>query len=154
MVAIHTPLDKSTVYTPVTKTCRVATDRGMLPRQFAWERINDISSLHPEGRFRRAAMDAAKKFVADMGRQGFDLLTPEADMLVYGPVRHRDFSAPGHGLPTWRPAPGASPSFRASGFDVYEEHNDDAEDFLLRAEFLAKRVHLAEYIKREDTPAS
>ena len=148
MVAIHTPVDKGTVYTPVTKTCRVATDRGMLPRSFTWVRINDISSLHPEAMFRRAAMDAAKRFVADMERQGLTLITPEADMLVYGPVRHRDFSAPGVGAPTWTPAPGMSPTFRATGYDVYENHNDDAEDFLLRAEFLSKKVHLAvQYIK-------
>jgi hypothetical protein len=149
MVAIHTPITKGTVYTPVTKTCRVATDRGMIPTQHNWVRINDISSLHPYGTFRRAAMDAAKRFVADMERQGFSLITPEADMLVYGPIRHRDFSAPGVGAPTWRPAPGMSPTFRASGYDVFEDHNDDAEDFLLRAEFLSKRVHMVEYIKKD-----
>ena len=69
-------------------------------------------------------------------------------MLVYGPVRHRDMS--GAGAPTWRPAPGASPSFKATGFDIYEDHDDDAEDFLLRAEFLAKKVHMVEYRIRED----
>ena len=149
MVAIHTPIDKGTVYTPVTKTCRVATSRGMIFSPCNWKRINDISSLHPEAQFRRVAMDAAKKFVADMERQGLTLITPEADMLVYGPIRHRDFSKPGHGAPTWQPAPGASPTFRSSGFDIYEDHNDDAEDFLLRAEFLSKRVHLAEYIVKD-----
>lgn len=149
MVAIHTPVNKGTVYTPVTKTCRVATDRGMLRRQFVWERINDISSLHPEAMFRRAAIEAAKRFVADMERQGFELLTPEANMLVYGPVRHRDFSQPGFGAPTWRPRPGMDPTFRSGGFDVTEEWTEDAEDFLLRAEFLARKVHLAEYIIKD-----
>ena len=149
MPAIHTPANKGTVYTPVTKTCRVATDRGMLLHPYVWVRINDISSLYPESLFRRAAMAAAKQFVADMERQGFSLLTAEADLLVYGPVRHRDFSAPGAGAPTWRPSPTSEPTFRASGFDVYEDHNDDAEDFLLRAEFLSKRVHMAEYIIKD-----
>ena len=149
MPAIHTPVSKGTVYTPVTKTCRVATQRGMLPRQFAWERINDISSLYPEGTFRKEAISAAKKFVADMERQGLSLITAEADLLVFGPVRHRDFSKPGYSAPTWRPRPGMDPTFRSTGFDIYEEHNDDAEDFLLRAEFLAKRVHMVEYIIKE-----
>lgn len=149
MVAIHTPADKGTVYTPVTKTCRVATDRGMLPRQFAWERINDISSLYPEATFRKAAIAAAKRFVADMERQGLTLITPEADMLVFGPVRHRDFSKPGFSAPTWQPRPGMDPTFRASGFDIYEEHNDDSEDFLLRAEFLSNRIHLVEHIRSD-----
>lgn len=149
MVAIHTPLDKGTVYTPVVKTCRVATRRGMLPRAFSWERINDISSLWPEATFRKEAIASAKKFVADMERQGFDLITPEADMLVYGPLRHRDFRKPGHAAPTWQPRPGMVPTFRSSGFDIYEEHNDNSEDFLLRAEFLAKKVHMAEYIIKE-----
>lgn len=151
MVAIHTPIDKATVYTPVTKTCRVATNRGMLPRAFVWERINDISSLYPEATFRKEAMAAAKKFVADMARQDppLELITPEADVRVYGPLRHRDFRKPGHAAPTWRPRPGMDPTFRSTGFDIYEEHNDDAEDFLIRAEFLAKRVHLAEYVIKE-----
>lgn len=148
MPAIHVPLDKGTVYTPVMKTCRVAAERGMLRQQYAWVKINDISSLWPDSQFRAEAMKAAKQFVANMAKEGFELITPEADMLVYGPLRHRDFS--GAGAPTWRPAPGASPSFKASGFDIYEEHNDSSEDFLLRAEFLAKKVHMVEYIKKDN----
>lgn len=147
MTAIHVPLDKGTVYTPVTKTCRVSTERGMLPRQFSWERINDVSSLYPEATFRKVALDAARRFVADMEKQGLDLITPEASMLVFGPVRHRDLTK--GSSPTWRPAPGADATFQPFGFDIFEEHNDDAEDFLLRAEFLAKRVHMAEYVIKE-----
>ena len=150
MVAIHVPVNKGTVYTPVSKTCRVATDHGMVPRQFVWERINDISSLYPEATFRKEAMRAAAKFVADMERQGFSLITAEADMLVYGPVRHRDFSKPGFSAPTWQPRPGMDATFRATGFDIYEEHNDDSEDFLLRAEFLSKKVHMVEYTIKEN----
>lgn len=149
MVAIHTPLDKGAVYTPVTKTCRVATDRGMIRFPKQWTRINDLSTLHPEGQFRTVALDAAKRFVADMERQGLTLLTPEADMLVYGPIRHKDFSK--HAAPTWTPAPGAAPTWRSSGFDISETDSSDAEDFLLRAEFLAKRVHMVEYIKKDAT---
>lgn len=151
MVAIHTPIQKGTVYTPVTKTCRVATDRGMLRRQFHWERINDISTLYPEGQFRTTAIEGAKRFVADMERKGYSLITPEADMLVYGPVRHRDFSKPGFAAPTWQPRPGMDPTFRSGGFDVGDEWTEDAEDFLLRAEFLASRVHLAEYRIKDST---
>lgn len=150
MVAILTPLDKGTVYTPVTKTCRVATDRGMIRTPKAWVRINDLSSMWPEGQFRRAALDAAKRFVADMERKGLSLITPEADMLVYGPVRHRDFSKAGFGAPTWQPAPGMAPTFKATGWDMSEEWTEDSEDFLLRAEFLASRVHMAEHVIRED----
>lgn len=151
MVAIHTPLNKGTVYTPVTKTCRVATERGMLPRQFNWERINDISSLYPEATFRRAALDAAKRFVADMAKQGLDLITPEASMLVFGPVRHRDLTQ--GSAPTWKPAPLADPTFRATGWGFDEDWDEDAEDFLLRAEFLAKKVHLVEYRIKEPESA-
>lgn len=147
MVAIHTPINKGTVYTPVEKTCRVATTRGMMRIPYHWVRINDISSLYPDGQFRQAAIDAAKKFVADMARQGLDLITAEADVRVYGPIRHRDFSKAGHAAPTWQPAPGASPTFRTTGFAHSEDPDSDAEDFLLRAEFLAKKVHMVEYIK-------
>lgn len=149
MVAIHTPIDKGTVYTPVMKTCRVATTRGMIFTPCAWTKINDISSLYPEGNFRKVAIEAAKKFVSDMERQGLSLITAEADMLVYGPIRHRDFS--GAAAPTWKPAPGMSPTFRAGGFSFLDEHETDFEDFLLRAEFLAKKVHMAEYIVKDTT---
>ena len=152
MVAIHVPVNKGTVYTPVTKTCRATCPRGLIWTPKNWIRINDLSSLEPEGRFRRAALDAAKAFVADMAKQGLDLITPEANMLVFGPVRHRDFSQAGHSAPTWQPAPGAAPSFRASGFDIFETFDDDAEDFLLRAEFLARKVHLVEYVIKEPEP--
>ena len=148
MVSIHTPLNKGTVYTPVTKTCRVATDRGMIWTPKAWVRINAISTLHPEGRFRKVAIDAAKKFVADMEKQGFSLITPEAGMLVYGPIRHRDFSGANSGA-TWRPRPEMDPTFRSTGWSLEEEPDSEYEDFLLRAEFLAKRVHMVEYVIKE-----
>jgi hypothetical protein len=148
MVAIHTPASRGTVYTPVMKTCRVATDRGMIrPPGFAWVRINAISSLWPDSQFRAEAIKAAKQFVADMERQGLELITAEADMLVYGPIRHRDFS--GAGAPTWRPAPGADPTFKAGGFAFSEDPDSDWEDFLLRAEFLSSRVHMVEYIIKD-----
>lgn len=147
MVAIHTPIDKGTVYTPVMKTCRVATTRGMIFTPCAWTKINDISSLYPEGRFRAVAIDAAKKFLANMEKDGLTLITAEADMLVYGPIRHRDFS--GAATPSWRPAPGMSPTFKTGGFSFSDEHETDFEDFLLRAEFLAKKVHMAEYIIKD-----
>ena len=147
MVAIHTPLSKGTVYTPVTKTCRVATERGMMRTQKAWVRINDLSSLWPEGQFRTVALDAAKRFVADMEKRGLELITPEADIRVYGPVRHRDMTK--HAQPTWKPSPESEPTWRSSGFDIYEENLDGSEDFLLRAEFLARKVHMVEYVIKE-----
>ena len=149
MVAIHTPLNKGTVYSKVEKTCRVATTRGTIRIPYRWVRVNDISSLYPDSQFRHVAIDAAKRFVADMARQGLDLITAEADVRVYGPLRHRDFSKAGHAAPTWQPAPGAAPTFRTAGFAHAEDPEDDAEDFLLRAEFLAKKVHMVEYVKKE-----
>ena len=147
MVAIHVPLNKGTVYTPVTKTCRVSTIFGMIRQPYVWVRINDISSLYPDGYFRTDAMAAARKFVDQMEKQGFSLLSAEADMLVYGPLRHRDFSKQSGA--TWRPQPGMAPTFRTVGFAHSEEPDSDAEDYLLRAQFLAKRVHMIEYVKKE-----
>lgn len=147
MTAIHTPANKGTVYTPVTKTCRVATDRGMIRTPKQWVRINDLSSMYPESQFRILALAAAKRFVSDMERQGLTLITPEADMLVYGPVRHKDWSK--HAAPTWRPMPTMDPTWKSSGFDIFETDQSDSEDFLLRAEFLARKVHMAEYIIKE-----
>jgi hypothetical protein len=118
-----------------------------------WVRINDLSSMYPEGQFRTVALDAARRFVSDMERQGLTLITPEADMLVYGPVRHRDFSKPGVAAPTWRPAPDSDPTYRTVGWELSEAWTEDAEDFLLRAEFLAKKVHMVEYVIRENESA-
>ena len=68
-------------------------------------------------------------------------------MLVYGPVRHRDFTK--QGAPTWRPTPESDPTYRTVGWDFSEDWNEDSEDFLLRAEFLSKRVHMVEYVIKD-----
>jgi hypothetical protein len=92
MTAIHTPIEKTKVYSAVTKTCRATVDRGLFRKQYNWVKVNDLDVLWPHNHVREAAIDAAKKFVEDMRKQGFSLLTAESDVEIYGPLRHHDFS--------------------------------------------------------------
>jgi hypothetical protein len=143
MTAIHTPIEKTKVYSAVTKTCRATVDRGLFRKQYNWVKVNDLDVLWPHNHVREAAIDAAKKFVEDMRKQGFSLLTAESDVEIYGPLRHHDFSK--STAPSWKPAPGAQSTYRTFGYGFAEEDMSDAEDFLLRARFLSSKMQRVEH---------
>jgi hypothetical protein len=143
MTAVHVPIEKTKVYSAVTKTCRATVERGVFQKQYRWVKVNDLDVLWPHNHVREAAISAAKKFVEDMRKQGFSLLTAESDVEVFGPVRHHDFSK--STAPSWAPAPGAKTTFRTFGYHNAEEDQDGAEDFLLRAQFLSSKMKRVEH---------
>ncbi len=108
-----------------------------------WKKINDLSELWPESRARHAAIFAAKKWIADMEKQGFQLLTAESDVLVAGPITHLDWSK--HASRSWEPGDGMSKTVRAGGRIVGAPEDTDYEDFLLRAQFLATKTRMVEH---------
>lgn len=146
------PVEKTKIYSAVTKTCRATVERGMFRKQYAWVKVNDLDQMWPGNQVRHAAISAAKKFVEDMRKQGFDLLTAESDIVVYGPLRHHDFSA--SASPQWSPSPGMKKTFKTFGYDfMNEEDPNDAEDFLLRAQFLSTKIRLVEHAIPEKVTA-
>lgn len=143
MTAVHVPIEKTKVYTAVTKTCRATVERGVFQKPYQWVKVNDLDVLWPHNHVRHAAIEAGKKFVEDMRKQGFDLLTAESDIVVYGPLRHHDFSQ--SASRSWQPAPEAKPTYRTFGYGFNEEDPNDAEDFLLRGQFLSSKMARVEH---------
>lgn len=107
-------------------------DSGMVHRQSRWERINDMPSLWPFSHLREAVLAGAKVFVSDLEKRGWKLLTPEADMLVCGPLQARNWSSAADG------------SFKATGRQAGEHLFPDKCDFILQAEFLYTKPWVAE----------
>jgi hypothetical protein len=142
-IAAHVPIEKTKVYSAVTKTCRATVERGLFQKQYTWVKVNDLDVMWPHSHVREAAMTAAKKFVEDMRKQGFNLLSAEADIQIYGPLRHHDFTK--SATPSWSPSPGMPGTFRTVGYGFGEEDPNDAEDFLLRAQFLSTKMKRVEH---------
>lgn len=140
---VNTPAEKTKVHIPVTLRCRVTVDRGMFYRQYRGCKINDMEQLWPYSHLRSAAMDGAKEWIRQMKLQDYELLTPESDILVMGPYKSRNWS--GAGSASWRPAPGAAPSFRAFSEMANEDPQAESADFILEARFLAGRLRMVEH---------
>lgn len=121
-----------TVHTRITRRGVLTVDSGLVHRQSRWERINDMPSLYPFSHLREAVMAGAKVFVSDLEKRGYKLLTPEADMLVCGPLQARDWSGAADG------------NFTAVGRQGGEHLIPDKCDFMLQAEFLSTKPWVAE----------
>lgn len=122
--------------TPVLLRGRVTIDRGICeliakhdPTYFPvrGRRVNDLQTLWPYDHFRREMFHAAKWFVGDMAKQGYSLLTAEADVRVFGPYQPRTYTRQLSRAP------------RVVGFDQTEDPDPTAADFVVQAEFLCRR---------------
>lgn len=131
--------DKSTtVHHPEERTARITVDRAVVQPGRVWNgvRINDLSSLWPYGELRVRLMSAAKKWIRDEGLRDRDLLTNEADILVYGPYRSRA------GTYTTPDALRKAMQERRTGvigYDESEDFNEAAADFVFKAQFISRR---------------
>lgn len=89
-------------------------------------RINDLSPLWPASYLRDALLSGAIKWVAAMRKQGFELLTSEASVRVWGPLKPK----------YWDQASGSSLFVRAHQ-DGEDPRNAMKADFIFLADFLA-----------------
>lgn len=114
----------ATVHAPEERTARITVDRAIVQPGRTWNgvRINDLSSLWPYGELRTRLMNAAKKWIRDEGLRQRDLLTAEADILVYGPYVARTYARSG-----------------VVGYDESEDPDPSAADFVFRAQFISRR---------------
>ena len=129
------------VHVPVTHRARMTVEREMALQQHRGTRINDLPSLYPFGALRERLLFAAKKWVADMEKQDFDLLSAEADVKVFGPYRSRagTFGDVKQRKRTTALGDVGQVSTPVTAYSEDEEFNPAAADYVLEADFLARR---------------
>jgi hypothetical protein len=127
-----------TVHVPEERTARITVDRAVVQPGRVWQgvRINDLSSLYPYGELRVRLMNAAKKWVRDEALRERDLLTAEADILVYGPYQSR---AGTYTTPDALKKAMQSERRGVIGYDESEDFNPAAADFVFTAQFISRR---------------
>lgn len=149
VAAIHVSVEKATQHIPVWLSAVVSCDRGLARRAYQRVKINDLSPLWPESHVRDLALRNARKFIADMRLQGYDLLTSEADVLLTGPKRSRGLqqqfgksTTAQHHVRRANRTVTLLPTVSRVGD---EEPFPEKEDFLIEAQFLSRRVRLVEH---------
>jgi hypothetical protein len=137
----------TTIHHPEERTARITVDREIVQPGRVWNgvRINDLSSLWPYGELRTRLMHAAKKWIADEVKRDRDLLTAEADILVFGPYQSR---AGTYTTPDALKQAMATQRTGVIGYDESEDFNEAAADFVFKAQFISRR-HRPVHTKRE-----
>ncbi len=104
----------------------------------AGERVNDLSPLPPERPFREAVMAGAQLFVRRLAatRERYSLLTPEADMRVWGPTQVFEAETDG-----------------AVAFRRDEWMHQDQLNFFIVGDFVAEYGFLVPAVTEEETKA-
>lgn len=128
----------TTVHNPEERTARITVDREVVQPGRVWNgvRINDLSSLYPYAELRVRLMNAAKKWIRDEALRDRDLLTAEADILVFGPYQSRagTYTTPDalrKAMQTQRTG--------VVGYSEDEDFNPAAADFVFKARFISRR---------------
>lgn len=137
MTLIRENLRAATVYAPETLRARLTVPRGMVPpdpkeadflRRYNGVAINSMAALWPYDELRTRCIAGAQQWVRHKAGQGYELLTAESDIKVYGPYRSR---AGTYG--------GDKKTIRVTGYAEDEDFNEDLADFVLEAQFLSSR---------------
>lgn len=137
-VLIRENLRAATIHAPVELTARLTVDREIVQPGRVWNgvRINDLSTLFPYSELRVRCMSGAKKWVRDMALRGEDLVTAEADILVYGPYQSR---AGTYTTPKGMQQAAKVGRSGAIGYSEGEDFNPAAADFVFKALFVTRR---------------
>lgn len=138
MTLIRVDERTTTVHEPVELTARLTVDREIVQPGKIWNgvRINDLSTLYPFGELRVRCMNGAKRWIADMAKQGKDLLTAEADIKVFGPYRSR---AGTYTTPEALMRRMLTQRQGVVGYSEDEDFNPAAADFVFKATFIERR---------------
>lgn len=136
MTLIRENLRAATVYAPETLRARLPVPRGIVPpdpatqdgyRVYNGVPIDSMAALWPYDELRTRCVDGAKQWVRHKAGQGYELLTAEADIKVFGPYRSRAGTYSG------------TKKARVTGYGEDEDFNEDLADFVLEATFLSSR---------------
>jgi hypothetical protein len=138
MTLIRVDRSSEAVHVPEERQARITVDRAIVQPGRVWNGvpINALSSLWPYGELRVRLMNAAKKWIRDERLRDRDLLTAEADILVYGPYRSR--------AGTYTTPDALKRSMQTTrtgivGYDESEDFNEAAADFVFKADFITRR---------------
>lgn len=118
---------------PVRLSGRCTTYRTLFTKQYRGVRVGDIvSDLHlaSQRHLSDDVLKAAKRFHADMLKQGFEPMQSPEGQILYGPYPHRDMSV-------FR-----SDGKQAAGWQGSEPEADEAADFIVQGVFMAPRGHM------------
>jgi hypothetical protein len=131
-VLIRENLGAATLAVPVRLRARMTVERELFTRQYRGEPIGALPDLHVPGRaraLRAVALDSARKFVADMARQGNNAVDEPGGFRLYGPYQSRD---------------GYLGADRANGSHQFEDKHPESADFVLEGAFIATRGKVVE----------
>ena len=119
---------------PIELRAMLTVDRSMVRQQYRGVRLNDLPSLYPFNHLRDELTGdkGIKRWLKDMAAQGYELLTPLGDVLVWGPYPHK------------RPVTGSDGEI-AVGRHMGEDVDPHAADFLFTATFLTRRAAAVDY---------
>jgi len=136
-VLIRENLRAATSYAPETLRARLSVPRGIVPpdpatqdgyRVYNGVPINSMVALWPYDELRTRCIDGAKQWVRHKAGLGYELITAESDIRVYGPYRSR---AGTYGK--------SKHDIKVTGYSEDEDFNEDLADFVLEAIFLSSR---------------
>jgi len=132
-VLIKEDQNKATHWLPVDLRAVFTVDMGCVHQQYKGVKIADLSSIWPASDFRQQALQAARKFVSDMRKRGYELVQNETDLLVWGPYRPRRWSL------------ALSGNFVATSHTEYDTPlTVGAGDFLITGSFVSKYARATE----------
>ena len=125
---IREALDKQQVAVPVSLNGAFPIPSDAIARTYRGVKFGEFIDIHPYAVVQRLAIEAAKKFVADMRLQGYELLGNETDLQLWGPYRDRTYEID-----------------KGVGFALTDEPFPEGKaKMLIAGRFLARRQHVVE----------
>lgn len=120
---------------PIERDAVITRATDIKPRQWRTVKINSLLLNPRDAELYRTSLMFAKRFVADMAKQGFGLLTNESDLLITGPYPHLESD-------TGRHADGRQ---KAIGRHFGQEQEEQWADFRITGQFLRSQPLTFEY---------
>ncbi|MGH2362440.1 MAG: hypothetical protein ACRDGM_18100 [bacterium] len=126
MVLILTDAATTRVAVPVELQARLTVERGVVKRQYRGVRLADISDIYPFDLIKKRLGSGIQRFIADMAKQEYEVISAEGDFKVTGPYRQRAMTADQN-----QP--------KIVGLQDGEDIFEDSADMVVTGMFLARR---------------
>ena len=127
---------------PEKRQSRATLPRALFRKQYNAVPLRDLSSLYPLAEFRTVAGDLVARWVRDYEAKGYTLITPIADVKVYGPYQTRIAGA--------MLTNSSGRDMRAEGYQLGEDPRPDMADVVFEAHFLIPRAFVNDHWEAEN----